>query len=138
MEHVSNVLFSIGPLEVTSTVTTMWAFVRGDATAYINKAAAGRETFDVVLLDPPRSGTTREFISAVSRLRARKAVYISCDPVTLARDLKIFSKEGYKAVSSVPVDMFPWTDALESVTLLERADDAKDMALAHKLDKYVK
>ena len=113
-------------------------FVRGDATAYINKAAAGRETFDVVLLDPPRSGTTREFISAVSRLRARKAVYISCDPVTLARDLKIFSKEGYKAVSSVPVDMFPWTDALESVTLLERADDAKDMTLAHKLDKYVK
>lgn len=113
-------------------------FVRGDATAYIGRAASSGEKFDVVFLDPPRSGTTREFISAVSALGARKAVYISCDPETLARDLKIFSKEGYKVISSVPVDMFPWTDALESVTLLVRDDKVKDIALALKREKYVK
>ena len=113
-------------------------FVRGDATEYINKAAAAGEKFDVVFLDPPRSGTTKEFIKAVSALGARKAVYVSCDPTTLARDLKIFSSEGYKAVSSVPVDMFPWTDALESVTLLTRDDKVKDITLALKREKYVK
>ncbi|MCQ2505428.1 MAG: 23S rRNA (uracil(1939)-C(5))-methyltransferase RlmD [Saccharofermentans sp.] len=113
-------------------------FVRGDATEYINKAASSREKFDVVFLDPPRSGTTKEFIRAVSVLGARKVVYISCDPVTLARDLKIFAKEGYKVVSSVPVDMFPWTDALESVTLLQKDESVKDVTLALKRGKYVK
>lgn len=95
------------------------SFVNADATRYIEEAAAAGEKFDVVFLDPPRSGTTIEFIRAVSKLKAKRVVYISCSPDTLARDLRLFSKNGYKVRSAVPVDMFPWTDSTEAVAWLE-------------------
>ena len=96
------------------------SFVNADATRYIEEAAAAGEEFDVVFLDPPRSGTTIEFIKAVSKLKAKRVVYISCSPETLARDLRLFSKNGYKVKSAVPVDMFPWTDSIEAVAQLDR------------------
>ena len=55
------------------------------------------DTVDVVLMDPPRSGSTEEFIRAVAAVKAKRVVYISCGPETLARDLEIFAKCGYRA-----------------------------------------
>lgn len=82
-------------------------------------AQAAQRPFDLVLLDPPRSGAypvMRELLQA----RPRRVIYISCDPATLARDLVPLQHGGYRVVSSQPFDLFPQTYHLESLTLLER------------------
>ena len=97
-------------------------FVQGDAGEYMQKMAAQRETMDVVLMDPPRAGSDETFLSSLVTLAPEKVVYISCNPVTLARDLKYLGKHGYRAKRAVPVDMFPWTEEehVETVVLLSR------------------
>lgn len=97
-------------------------FVQGDAGEYMQKMAAQRETMDVVLMDPPRAGSDDAFLSSLVTLAPEKVVYISCNPVTLARDLKYLGKHGYRAKRAVPVDMFPWTaeEHVETVVLLSR------------------
>ena len=75
---------------------------------------------DVVFMDPPRAGSDEAFLSSVVRLAPEKVVYISCNPETLARDLKYLVKKGYQAREAWPVDMFPWTGSLEMVVLLRR------------------
>jgi 23S rRNA (uracil1939-C5)-methyltransferase len=75
---------------------------------------------DVLMMDPPRSGSSEEFLSAVSRIKPKRIVYISCNPETLARDLKIIKKQGYRIEKAVGVDMFPWTDDLEAVVVAVR------------------
>ena len=77
---------------------------------------------DVVFLDPPRAGSTPEFIAALAKMAPKKAVYVSCDPTTLARDLALFAAKGYKARAIQPVDMFPHTEHIEVVCLLSRKD----------------
>ena len=97
-------------------------FVQGDAGEYMQKMAAQRETMDVVLMDPPRAGSDEVFLSSLVTLAPEKVVYISCNPVTLARDLKYLGKHGYRVNRAVPVDMFPWTaeEHVETVVLLSR------------------
>ena len=97
-------------------------FVLGDAGEYMHKMAAQRETMDVVLMDPPRAGSDEAFLSSLVTLAPEKVVYISCNPVTLARDLKYLGKHGYRANRAVSVDMFPWTaeEHVETVVLLSR------------------
>lgn len=95
-------------------------FVLGDATLYMEKLARTDTKVDVVILDPTRKGTTVKFIKACSKLAPPKVVYISCCPETLARDLKIFEKQGYIARIAEPVDMFPWTDSVETIVILDR------------------
>lgn len=95
-------------------------FVSQDATEYILKEASRGEKYDVIFLDPPRSGTTPEFIDACKKLAPKRIVYVSCGPESLARDLKLFDKAGYKVVEATPVDMFPWTDHVEVVSSLIR------------------
>ena len=73
---------------------------------------------DVVFMDPPRAGSDENFMSSVIKLSPKKVVYVSCNPETLARDLKYFKKHGYEAVKAVPVDMFPHTAHVETVVLL--------------------
>ena len=75
---------------------------------------------DVVFMDPPRSGSDEKFLSSVITLHPKKIVYVSCDPTTLARDLKYLTKHGYKARRVIPVDMFPATEHCENCVLLER------------------
>ncbi|MGI6020713.1 MAG: 23S rRNA (uracil(1939)-C(5))-methyltransferase RlmD [Lachnospiraceae bacterium] len=93
-----------------------------DATRFMQKMAAKGERADVVILDPPRAGTTYEFICAVSAVGARKVVYISCNPETQARDLKMFKKKGYDVKKIQPVDMFPHTGHVETVVLMSKKD----------------
>ena len=99
-------------------------FVKADATEFILKEASEGKKYDVIILDPPRSGTTKEFIEACSKISPDRIVYVSCDPKTQARDLKIFKENGYRAEKILPVDMFPWTDSIEAVCLLSRLSDA--------------
>ena len=72
----------------------------------------------MVILDPPRTGTTQEFIDAAARMAPDRIVYVSCGPDTLARDLKLFRKKGYKALEAQPVDLFPFTEHVETVVCL--------------------
>ncbi len=77
------------------------------------------ETTDIILLDPPRSGVGKN-IAFLPRLKPKKIIYVSCDPATLARDLRLLCSQGYRVTRVVPVDMFPQTSHIESVVLLER------------------
>lgn len=93
-------------------------FVGEDAGKYMVHMAQNHEKADVVIMDPPRSGSTPEFIDSVHLLKPSKVVYVSCDPVTLKRDLELFVKKGWKVKRIQPVDMFPYTRYVETVVLL--------------------
>ena len=95
-------------------------FVGEDAGAFMTRMAADGETADVVFMDPPRSGSTPEFITAVNTLKPVKVVYVSCDPETLARDLALFVKKGWKVERIQPVEMFPYTKHIETVVQLSK------------------
>lgn len=95
-------------------------FVRADATTYIEREAAGGGGFDVVLMDPPRAGSTPEFLSAVARMGPRRVVYVSCNVETQARDLRVLRERGYRVERVSPVDMFPHTKHVECVVVLSR------------------
>ena len=95
-------------------------FVGDDAGAFMTRMAADGETADVVFMDPPRSGSTPEFITAVNTLKPARVVYVSCDPETLARDLRLFAKKGWTVERIQPVEMFPYTKHIETVVLLSR------------------
>ena len=75
---------------------------------------------DVVILDPPRAGCEEELLKAVVDVDPAKIVYVSCDPATLARDIKYLVANGYEFVEATPCDMFPWTGHVETVCLLSR------------------
>ena len=95
-------------------------FYCNDAGRFLTQMAAQGEKVDVVMMDPPRSGSTEEFMRAAAKTGAEKIVYISCSPETLARDLRFMKKLGYKAVEGVGVDMFCGTEHCEVVALLSR------------------
>ena len=93
-------------------------FFAADATRWIREATAAGEKADVIFMDPPREGSTPEFLANVARMAPKRVVYVSCNPVTLARDLATLTKLGYKAEGFTPVDMFPHTEHVETVCLL--------------------
>jgi 23S rRNA (uracil1939-C5)-methyltransferase len=95
-------------------------FYQNDATVFMQQMADSGDKVDLVFMDPPRAGSTPEFIKAVETLSPKKVVYISCSPDSLANDLKIFERSGYKVKRAVPVDMFPFTRGIETCCLLER------------------
>lgn len=75
---------------------------------------------DVVILDPPRAGCDERLLDTVVKIGPGRIVYVSCDPGTLARDIKYLGNNGYKFVEGMPVDMFPWTGHVETVVLITR------------------
>ena len=92
-----------------------------DAGRFMVDIAEEGDSIDVVFMDPPRSGSTEEFMSSVITLGPKRVVYISCGPESLARDLKYMTKNGYQVIKMTPVDMFPLTRGVETVVLLTRA-----------------
>ena len=93
-------------------------FYNADAGEFLADAAASNEKYDVVIMDPPRSGSTGKFLKSVAKLAPKTVVYVSCNPETLARDLMFLVRNGYKVKKIQPVDMFPHTNHVETVVLL--------------------
>lgn len=75
---------------------------------------------DVVILDPPRAGCEQPLLEAVIKAAPERIVYVSCDPATLARDIKWLGEHGYEFKEATPCDMFPWTGHVETIVLLQR------------------
>lgn len=117
-------------------------FYQNDAGKFMVQLAEAGEKADVVFMDPPRSGSTEEFMDALCRLRPERIVYISCNPETLARDLEYLagkgaerkaggrngersgkrSGNGYWVMGITPVDMFPYTGHVETIVGLQKQD----------------
>lgn len=96
-------------------------FYQNDAGCFLTQMAEAGEKVDVVFMDPPRSGSTKEFLDALIRISPKRVVYISCEPQTLARDLQyLTANSGYRMEEAVPVDMFPFTEEIEMVCLLSQ------------------
>lgn len=93
-------------------------FFQGDAGRFLVDMARQGARADAVLLDPPRSGSSRAFLNSLVRLSPSRVVYISCNPETLARDLKYLTGQGYELKRAAGVDMFPFTDSIEAVCCL--------------------
>ncbi|MCM1375140.1 MAG: 23S rRNA (uracil(1939)-C(5))-methyltransferase RlmD [Muribaculum sp.] len=98
-------------------------FYQNDAGRFLLEMAEQGAQADVILLDPPRGGSSEEFLTALVRMAPKRVVYISCNPETLARDMKFLTGQGYRAEKAVAVDMFPFTKHVETVVLMSRVKD---------------
>jgi 23S rRNA (uracil1939-C5)-methyltransferase len=108
-------------------------FYCDDAGKFMTRMAADGQHADVVFMDPPRSGSDETFLNCVAKLAPKKIVYISCGPDTLARDLGVLKKKGYRVEKMVGVDLFPMTGHVETVVLLsqlkQKPDDYIDVTI---------
>ncbi len=95
-------------------------FVAADAGGYMRELAARGASLDVLMMDPPRAGSTPDFLKAACALAPRRIVYISCNPETQARDAEYLTGHGYRIVEMQPVDMFPHTPHVENILAFER------------------
>ena len=93
-------------------------FICTDASAATSALAQRGIRPDCVILDPPRKGCDGSLIDTVSSMSPKRIVYVSCDPATLARDVRLFSGYGYQLQRAIPVDMFPRTTHVETVVLM--------------------
>ena len=92
----------------------------------------------IVIIDPPRGGTTEELIEHISSLNPQRIVYISCNPATLARDMVAFKKYGYEGKTVTPFDLFPMTGHVESVVCMSRKNNLHTMNLHSSPFKMIK
>ena len=97
-------------------------FYAADAQNIVPKLIADGIRPNVVLLDPPRKGSDPATLAAISQSGAERVVYISCNPATLARDVRTLCDSGYTAEQAVGVDLFPWTHHVECVVLMSRVE----------------
>ena len=122
-------------------------FYQNDAGRFLRQMAEQGERPDVLFLDPPRSGSSPEFIEAALQTGPERIVYISCCPETLVRDLRLLTDGGYRVVRSAAVDMFPYTEEIETVCLLSKLNvkqhieveltmDEMDLTAAEKKASY--
>lgn len=89
---------------------------------------------DVVFMDPPRAGSTPEFLESVCRMNPEKIVYISCNPETQKRDLELLVKRNWKVEMIQGVDLFPHTGHIETVCLLSNRKTKPDTHVKLTLD----
>ncbi|MGM9971131.1 MAG: 23S rRNA (uracil(1939)-C(5))-methyltransferase RlmD [Anaeroplasmataceae bacterium] len=97
-------------------------FFNDDSTRFVKNLASNKAHIDLLVLDPPRDGSTKDFINSIAFLKPKKVIYVSCEPKTLKRDLYDFTKAGFIIKSIQPVDMFPRTFNLECVCQLVLQD----------------
>ena len=93
-----------------------------DASLFAHDLMMQKKAIDVAFVDPPRKGMNEQGLQDLMTINPKRIVYVSCNPQTLARDLKYLAKKGYHTKQATPVDMFPWTKAehVETVCLLEK------------------
>ncbi len=94
--------------------------VQATTVEFLRGAVVQRDRPDLIVMDPPRAGVGAEVCSLLARVSAPEIIYVSCDPVTLARDLKLLVESGYKLAELNLVDMFPQTFHLETIAVLRR------------------
>ena len=110
-------------------------FICADAGEAAAMLARRGEKPDAIIVDPPRKGLSRDVIEAVIAMSPEKLVYISCDPATLARDLKLLCAGGYKAVRCEAFDLFPRCAHVETVVLLSKGEiDSKKVRVEFSLE----
>ena len=96
-------------------------FIEGDCPKIMKEMAKNGERCSVLFLDPPRSGATEEFLAAAGRMEPERIIYISCNPVTLQRDLRYIRRFLPYTIDAIqPVDMFPGSEHIETVVMLSR------------------
>jgi len=95
-------------------------FIGGDIEDVLRDMAGRSEAVDLILVDPPRIGLSPETIAAISGLKIQDMIYVSCNPATQARDVKLLNENGYDLQSLQPLDMFPQTEHIETIGLLRR------------------
>ncbi len=95
-------------------------FVLGDLKDVLSQTTAKIDPADVIVVDPPRAGLHQNVVDDILRVAPKRLVYVSCNPSTLARDLKLFCETDYELKSVQPVDMFPHTAHIETVAQLVR------------------
>lgn len=96
------------------------SFFCDDATNFIVEFAKEKPLIDVLIMDPPRTGSTVQFLDSVCKLKPKQVIYVSCGPDTLVRDLPQLLKNGYQIKNIKCVDMFCWTNHVETVVCLMR------------------
>ena len=110
-------------------------FLLGDAAEEIPRLVAAGERFAAAVLDPPRRGADARVLQALISAAPQRIVYISCDPATLARDLKTLATGGYQLEFAQPVDMFAYTGHVETVVLLSKGEiDSKKVRVEFSLE----
>ena len=95
-------------------------FLNMDASHGAQAVLRSKIKADAVIVDPPRKGCSREALDAIVKIAPKRLVYVSCDPATLARDVKILMENGFTVDKIQPVDMFPQTVHVETVVLLQK------------------
>jgi len=95
-------------------------FMNGDSAKVFPRAVSRLNKVDLVVVDPPRKGLSQEVLNAITKLAPDNLIYVSCHPGTLARDLSVLARQGYRIAQVQPVDLFPHTAHVETVCLLER------------------
>ena len=110
-------------------------FFCGDAGDIALKLAGENLHPDVICVDPPRKGLAPEVIDAMVRMGPQRIVYVSCDPATLGRDVKLLAQREYRAVRAAAVDLFPGTAHVETVVLLSKGEvDSKKIRVEFSLE----
>jgi 23S rRNA (uracil1939-C5)-methyltransferase len=97
-------------------------FICGDCAKALPELLEKEKSIDIVLLDPPRKGCDKAVLDALIGAAPTKIVYVSCDPATLARDIKVLAEGGYRALEAAPFDMFPQTTHVECVIWMSRIE----------------
>ncbi|MCM1024989.1 MAG: 23S rRNA (uracil(1939)-C(5))-methyltransferase RlmD, partial [Roseburia sp.] len=115
--------------------TTNIEFFKNDAGKALREMAEQGVPVDLVLMDPPRGGSSEEFLEAAARLAPPGVVYISCNPDTLVRDLKYLTAKGYGVKRAVAVDLFPFTEHTEAVCLLSKLHTKQKIEVEPEMDE---
>ncbi len=97
-------------------------FIVGDAAIEMPKLLKKGIRPDVIVFDPIRAGCKEEVLEAAVSMEPKRIVYVSCNPATMARDIRILEERGYKTIEVQPVDMFPQTAHVEAIGKLVKID----------------
>jgi len=110
-------------------------FINGPVEKELVNLINANKRIDTIIFDPPRKGLEASVIDKVAELNLKEVVYISCNPSTFARDVKLFSEKGYVLKKLQAVDMFPQTSHIETVALLSKLDVDKHISVEIELDE---
>ena len=109
-------------------------FINGSVEKELVNLINANKRIDTIIFDPPRKGLEASIIDKVAELNLKEVVYISCNPSTFARDVKLFSEKGYVLKKLQAVDMFPQTSHIETVALLSKLDSKNHISIKLPMD----